>query len=162
MESVFKRLIRFEFGEKSYYKFFLLCKMYFENKYLKSEDNQNIDSWLLPIYIDIFEQVKEKEPDAVNKMRDRLKEALELGIRIKRNFIYAFLFFLGAVLLIFMQGFPIIITWVSITAMVICFLFKVYEYVINKYCLIDLQIIMVYKLVLDTVSSLEEIKKNNR
>lgn len=158
MENVFKRLILNEFGKKAYYKFFLLCKIYIENKYIKGESSQNLNSWLLPIYIDIYEQIKDEKPETVEKMRLRLKHAIDLGIRIKKNFIYAFLFYLGGVFLILVQKINPLISLISISAMTLCFLYKVMEYFVNKYCLIDIQIIMVYKLVLDTMETIENIR----
>lgn len=166
MLSVFRKLIQYEFGKSSYHKFSLLSLKYFEKKYLSDNNGskgfddkeQSYTMWLIPIYEDIYSKIIEMDKESIDKMRDRLYETVELGIKIRENFVPTLLFFLAAVSLVFIQNPINIITWIGIILMTLCFAYKTAEYLINKYCLIDKKIIMIYKLVLDTIYLMEEIE----
>ncbi|NLJ89570.1 MAG: hypothetical protein GX323_01605 [Clostridiales bacterium] len=166
MVSVFRKLIQYEFGKSSYQKFSLLSNKYFKNKYLNDSGNRKSEGkdehyniWLIPIYEDIFSRVVEKDKESIEKMRARLYKTVEEGIKIRENFIPAMLFFISTTILVFIQNPLNIITWIGILLMSVCFLYKTAEYLINKYCVIDKKIIMIYKLVLDTIYLLEELEE---
>lgn len=169
MRSVFQILIQSEFGKSSYHKFSLLSNKYFENKYIRDnnetkDDNEKelpYNSWLIPIYEDIFNRIRKKDKETLDNMRDRLNETVELAIRIKRNFIPAMLFFIVAVFLVYFQNPNTTVTFIGIGLMTLSFIYKIAEYLMNKYCLIDKKIIMIYKLVLDTIYILEEIEESD-
>ena len=55
---------------------------------------------------------------------------------------FALLFLLG-------EGLQASITWGASALITIAFLAKTYEYVVNKFCFMDAQIVMIYKEVLD-------------
>ncbi len=171
MLNVFQKLIQNEFGKSSYYKFSLLSNKYYENKYLNdinhakdekdyNEKVQQYNSWLIPIYEDIIGKIRERDKESIDKMRNSLYETVQLGIQIRENFIPGMLFFLSAVLLVYIQNPKTIITWGGILLMSLCFVYKTVEYLINKYCLVDRKIIMIYKLALDTIYILEELEEN--
>lgn len=141
MASVFKKLISRELGENSYNKYFYVCQSSLQNKVFDSKE----------IYNDIYEKLKNKDYTAIKKMEMRLNDSLLLAIRISKTYFFSFLFYLGAVLIILTKDLNLLITVFSLILMSICFIVKTYEFLVNKYCFIDAQIVLVYKTVLDRI-----------
>ncbi len=141
MSNVFKKLIRRELGEANYDRYFSSVK---KNLETKASDSQSI-------YNDMYEKLKYRDLKAITKMHNRLNETMVLAFKISKNFFFAFLFYLAACIFIIAKvDLPIF----SIGALVlinICFVYKAYEFIANKFCYIDAQIILVYKAVLDRI-----------
>lgn len=149
MASVFKKLISDELGESNYNKYFFVCQKSLHSKVFDSKE----------IYFDIFEHLKNKDKPTLKKMQERLNDSLLYAMRISKTYYLSFIFLLAAIFFLFAKKFDPIIIVVSIIIMSISFLVKTYEYLINKYCFIDAQIVLVYKTVLDKVSLLRDIEK---
>ena len=144
MASVFKKLIRRELGESSYNKYFLCYQRLIATK---KYDFRKLDNE--EIFNDMYERLKDKDITVLKKMLDRLSDAMFLTLRISKTYLLSFFVYVFAVLFLMIQGLPISIVLVSIIAMTGCFVYKTYEYIINKYCFIDAHIVIVYKAVLD-------------
>lgn len=141
MASIFKKLISRELGENSYNKYFFVCQKSLQNKSFDSNE----------IFNDIYENLKNRDQKSIKKMQLRLNNALLLAIRISRTYFFSFLFYIGAVMFLMTKQISAIIMVFSLLAMSICFLVKTYEFLVNKYCFIDAQIVLVYKTVLDKI-----------
>lgn len=139
MASVFKKLISKELGENNYNKYFYVCQ--------KSLQNKVFDS--MEIYNDIYDILQNKDFNAIRKMELRLNDALLLAVRISRTYFFSFLFYIGGIFVLLTKDLNTFITIISIILMSICFIFKTYEFLINKYCFIDAQIVLIYKSALD-------------
>ncbi|MDF2473488.1 MAG: hypothetical protein K0R21_1270 [Anaerocolumna sp.] len=150
MASVFKDLIRKEFGDNSYNKYFFICQKSLENKKLENKE----------IYNDIFEHIKNKDQAAIKNMQKRLNDSLLLAVRISKTYFFAFLFYLGASFFVIMKDINPFVTIVSLILMSICFIGKTYEYLVNKYSFIDAHIVLVYKTVLDRVILIKELEQS--
>lgn len=144
MSSVFRKLISKELGEYSYHKYFRCYQKLIEEKKYNNRELQNEE-----IYNDIYEKLKESEVTDLQKRLERLLSAMCEALGINKNYSFAVIFYLVAVAFIILQGLLPVVTIVSILAMSVCFLYKTYEFVVNKYCYIDAHIIIVYKAVLD-------------
>lgn len=139
MMSVFKRLIRKELGEGSYNRYFTYIQKNLKNKSLESTE----------VFEDIYSSLKDRDIESIARMHDRLNTAMMQAFRISRTYVFAFLAYLaGAIFIVSQQLLPLITT-LSITAMSVAFLYKTYEFIVNKYCFIDAQIVLVYKSVLE-------------
>lgn len=151
MSSVFKKLLSKELGEGTYNKYFYCYqKLIAEKKYNYNEE----------IFNDMYAQLKDKDIDILTKMLERLWDTVYIATRINRTYIVAFLFYLGCALFLICQEVQPWITVISLILMSLCFLYKTYEFVVNKYCFIDAHIIIVYKSVLDRLILYKErIKK---
>lgn len=149
MASVFKKLISKELGENNYNKYFYVCQKSIQNKFFDSKE----------IYNDIYGLLKNKDYNAIKKMELRLNDSLLLAVRISRMYYFSFLFFIGAVFILLSKGLNPFITAISIILMSICFVVKTYEYLVNKYCFIDAQIVLVYKTVLDKIMILNNERR---
>lgn len=144
MASVFKKLISKELGESNYNRYFysLQKKIASKNYDLKALDNQEI-------FNDIYEQLKDKDIAVLSKMLERLSDTMYIAMRISKTFLFSFLFYLAASLFLIALTLTTGITIIALVTMCICFIYKTYEYLVNKFCFIDAHIILVYKSVLD-------------
>ncbi|MDF2610632.1 MAG: hypothetical protein K0R92_2106 [Lachnospiraceae bacterium] len=150
MASVFKDLIRKEFGDNNYNKYFFICQKSLENKKLENKE----------IYNDIFEHIRNKDQAAIKNMQKRLNDSLLLAVRISKTYFFAFLFYIGASFFLIMKDINPFVTIISLILMSICFIGKTYEYLVNKYCFIDAHIVLVYKTVLDRVILIKELEQS--
>lgn len=144
MASVFRKLICRELGENCYEHYFSCYQKLITNKTYNHRVLNNVE-----IYEDIYERLKDKDIETLLKMTKRLSESLHLVLRISKTFKFAILvYFISMVLLLF-QGLPLFIGLTCIGFITIAFLYKAYEYIVNKYCFIDAHIVIIYKSVLD-------------
>lgn len=146
MASKFKKLISKEFGENNYNKYFFVCQKSLQNRVFDSRE----------IYNDIYERLKNKDKITLKKMQNRLNDTLFLAMRICKTYFFSFWFYIGAIFYVLTKDINPWVTLISILFMSICFLGKTYEFIVNKYCFIDAQIVLVYKTVLDKILHIYE------
>ncbi len=141
MANVFKKLIRKELGEINYHRYSSFIK--------KNVDSRTNDSQT--IFNDMYEKLSSRDLKAISKMHNRLNDTMLLAFRISKNFLFAFLvYILASVYLIFRAMSPEL-TAISLVLINISFTYKAYEFISNKFCYIDAQIVLVYKAVLDRI-----------
>lgn len=141
MKNVFKKLISKELGEINYRRYFCFVKKNIDNKI---NDSQTI-------YIDIYDKLKYRDMKSIKKMHDRLNDTMLLAFRISKNYFFAFLFYLAASIFIIARTIRPELTVFAVILMSICFVYKTYEFIANKFCFIDAQIVLIYKAVLDKI-----------
>jgi hypothetical protein len=141
MANVFKKLIRKELGEINYHRYSSFIK--------KNIDSRTSDSQT--IFNDMYEKLRSRDLKAISKMHNRLNDTMLLAFRISKNFLFAFLFYLLASVYLIFRAMSPELTAVSLILINICFIYKAYEFVSNKFCYIDAQIVLVYKAVLDRI-----------
>ena len=149
MMSVFKRLIRRELGEGNYNKYFTYIQRNLRDKSLESKE----------VYDDIYLRLKDKDIESIAHMHDRLNETMLLAFRINRTYLFTLLAYLAGAIFLLTRGLLPVVTITALTIMSGLFIVKTYEYVINKYCFIDAQIVLVYKSVLEKII-LGHVKSN--
>lgn len=141
MSNVFKKLISKELGEANYHRYFSFVKKNMDQKVANSQS----------LYNDIYEKLKYRDLRAITKMHSRLNDTMLLAFRISKNFFLAFIFYLSASIFLIAKELRPEFTIVALTLMSMCFVYKTYEFVTNKFCYIDAQIVLVYKAVLDRI-----------
>ncbi len=141
MANVFKKLISKELGEVNYHRYFSFVK--------RNIENRTADSQL--IYNDMYEKLKYRDLKSITKMHNRLNDTMLLAFRISRNFFFAFMFYLAAMIFLIARSLRPELTILALILMSITFVYKTYEFVANKFCYIDAQIVLVYKAVLDRI-----------
>ena len=144
MASVFRKLICKELGENCYEQYFTCYQKLITNKTYNHRMLNNVE-----IYNDIYNRLKDKDIETLIKMTKRLSESLHLVLRISKTFKLAIAVYVISLVLLLFQGLPIFIDVLSIGAITLAFLYKAYEYIVNKYCFIDAHIVIIYKSVLD-------------
>lgn len=141
MSNVFRKLISKELGEINYHRYFSFVK--------KNTDARKQDSQI--IYNDMYEKLKYRDIKAITKMHNRLNDTMLLAFRISKNFLFSFLVYLGASIFVIARAVRPEFTIIALILMNICFIYKAYEFIANKFCYIDAQIVLVYKAVLDRI-----------
>jgi hypothetical protein len=112
-------------------------------------ENRMMDSQA--VYNDMYEKLKSMDIKSITKMHDRLNDTMMLAFRISKNYFFAFLFYIGSSLYLIAKSIVPEFTIIGLLLMNFCFIYKTYEFVANKFCYIDAQIVLVYKTVLDRI-----------
>jgi hypothetical protein len=99
----------------------------------------------------MYEKLKNRDFKSIYKMHNRLNDTMLLAFRISKNFFFAFLFYLLATVYLLLRSMSPELTAISIILINICFVYKIYEFISNKFCYIDAQLILLYKAVLDRI-----------
>lgn len=146
MANVFKKLIRKELGEINYHRYSSFIKKNIDNRNISDRIN---DSQV--IFNDMYEKLKCRDIKSISKMHKRLNDTMLLAFRISKNFIFTFLVYLLASAYLILRAMSPELTAISLILVNICFIYKVYEFISNKFCYVDAQIILVYKAVLDRI-----------
>lgn len=139
MGSVFRKLISREFGENIYYKYFYVCQKSLQDKIFDSKE----------IYQDIYRRVERRDKGDIRLMQTRLNDSLVTAVRIIKTYTIFVIYVLAAVFYLITLGMNPLVTAAGIVLISLILLLKTYEYIINKYCYIDAQIVLIYKNVLD-------------
>ena len=145
VNSVFRKLLSRELGEERYEEY---CKNYrscLEEK--GSADGRKQGNKV--IYDELYVYLEKKDLKSLTKMVERFADTMLLARQINRQYIFAFLFYLFCSLFLIGLELQAGITIVSLILMSVCFLYKTFEFVVNKFCYIDASIALVYKSVLD-------------
>lgn len=155
MANVFRKLISKELGEINYHRY---------SSYIKRNmDNKNSNSQM--IFNDMYEKLAVRDIKSIAKMHERLNDTMILAFRISKNYFFSFLFYLASSIFLIAKGLQPELTILALSLMSICFVYKTYEFIANKFCYIDAQIVLVYKTVLDQIILNEHLrskgKKNN-
>lgn len=146
MANVFKKLIRKELGEINYHRYSSFIKKNIDIRNISDRIN---DSQV--IFNDMYEKLKCRDIKSISKMHKRLNDTMLLAFRISKNFIFTFLVYLLASAYLILRAMSPELTAISLILVNICFIYKVYEFISNKFCYVDAQIILVYKAVLDRI-----------
>lgn len=141
MTGVFRKLIRKEFGDRKYNIYFATVHKNIENRALDCKD----------LYNDIYACCKDKDMKAIVKMHDRLNDAMLSVLRISRTYLFAMIFYFAALTFLLLQGLNGAVTFIAASLMTLCSLLKTWEFIVNKYCYVDAQIVVIYKAVLESI-----------
>lgn len=143
---MFKRLLNKEFGRNKYEKYFVSYqRLLIENKL----DNSNLEHQ--EIFKDIYQELKDDDTIDLENKLERLLETMMLAFRISKQYIFAIAAYICGFGFLIFQNLQVAVTVGSLVIISFCFLYKTYEFVINRYCYIDAYIIIVYKAVLDKI-----------
>lgn len=141
MVGIFRQLIKKEFGINKYQVYSSSIRNGMRESVPRNRD----------VYNDIFVYLQEKDLNMISVMQKRLNESILTTFRISRNYSLVLLAYLGSCLFLILQDLVPWITTASIILLSSCFIAKTYEFVVNKYCYIDAQIILAYKTALDNI-----------
>lgn len=141
VSNVFKKLISKEMGEVNYHRYFSFVK--------KNMETKSVDSQAL--YNDMYEKLKYRDLSSITKMHNRLNDTMLLAFRISKNFFFAFIVYLAASIFLITKGLQPELMVLSMVLMSLCFVYKIHEFISNKFCYIDAQIVLIYKAVLDRI-----------
>ena len=144
MTNVFKRLIRKEFGDKNYYKYFFCYQSMLYN------DDFEIDKVARDeVYEDIYSKLMPLDKQALVKKQNRLSDTMITAFSITNTFLIVIGFYAAAMWILISQAFNPMVSGVSMVIISVAFLYKLYEYILNKFCYVDAHIAIIYKTVLE-------------
>lgn len=156
MLSVLGKLLCHELGEQKYDMYF---ECYRKSIDVNSEDNRRKQSEM--IFCDIYKQLNDKEIYTLQQMLERMLSAIQLSVRISRQYLWVWL--ASIVTIIFLIIIPVSILWtiIGVVSVVIGFGYKSMIFLINRYCFIDANIVMIYKTTLYHIILTHNIRKLN-
>jgi hypothetical protein len=147
--NVFRKCLKKEFGKTDYGRYVLMCHEELRQSGVFEEDSVNEKA----VYKDMYEHVKNMRPDEINQKKEMLANTLVEAFQIVRQFGFVFLFYLIASIVVIALHLNPAVSHVSLVLMGICFLYKTYEFVCNKFCFVDAYLVMVYKSALEHASN---------
>ena len=146
MSNVFKNLIRKEFGDKNYYKYFFCYQNMLYN------DDFEIDHVTKDeVYNDIYDNLKNLDMKTLIKKQNRLADTMMTAFSISSTFLIVVVFYVATLWILLSQGLNPMVVKFAIVIVSSAFLYKAYEYIINKFCYVDAHIAIIYKTVLENL-----------
>ena len=130
-----------ELGEVNYHRYSCYIKRGMENK---KGDSQ-------VVFNDMYEKLIVRDIKSIAKMHERLNDTMILAFRISKNYFFAFLFYFASSVFLIAKEIQPELTIIALVLMSMCFVYKTYEFLANKFCYIDARIVLVYKTVLDHI-----------
>ena len=103
------------------------------------------------LYKELFQELKDEDYKVLSVRLEKLIEAMYAAVQIHRQYLFVVIFFIGSSLFLIGEKLNGMVTLVSLLLISACFLYKTWEFVVNKYCYVDANIILVYKSVLDRI-----------
>ncbi len=132
MTSVLGKLIQRELGREKYVRY---------RNTLKEKRSTDV-------FCDIYLSLYEKDIDELSAMLGRLLETVHTSVAISKKFSFlliAYVFLMGSLFFLL----PINVIMISAMAVAtVCLLYKVWEFITNRYCNRDVRMVLIYKSVL--------------
>lgn len=145
--NVFRKCMERQMGIGKYHKYIETCRSSFSKEGVVQFAHNS-----KPIYDDMYELLKrENEVDITERLSDMLS-TLKAAFRITRYFALVFIAYIAGNIALISMELDYRVTCVSILLMGICFLYKLVEFVCNKYCVLDAYLFMIYKSVLEKIA----------
>lgn len=145
--NVFKKCLRKEFGKNKYLYYVRICEEEIAQKNDKPSRLEDKE-----IFKDMYEVLRRKSEEYIAESVQNLSDVLFTAIQIGKKFASVLAFYIGANILVLALGLDYYVTCISLALMGVCFIYKLVEFLSNKYCFIDAYIIMIYKSVLEKLA----------
>ena len=97
------------------------------------------------IFYDIYKELGGKDIYTLQKMLERLLSAVELSVRVSKQFIWVLLGTVITIISLVIINIPAYLTILGIVLVTVCFLYKSIVYLLNRYCYVDANITLLYK-----------------
>lgn len=146
--NVFRKCLQRHMGNNRYASYVNSCRDSFSKNGISQFAKMS-----KPIFDDMYEQLKKENKNNISERLLDMLGTLKTAFRITRYFALVFLAYLLGNIALLMLSLDYQVTCVSMVLMGVCFLYKVIEFVSNKYCAVDAYLFMIYK------SALEKIAK---
>lgn len=144
MLGVFQKFLKKELGELRYRKY---CQIF--DKYKINRNPKNRLESSQEVYADLYEYLKDQDVLVLKGKMERLIDSMCEAVNISKYYIFAFCFYMAGSFFLIFQHLNPAITIVSLILMSALFVYKTCEFVVNRYCYIDANIVLVYKSVLE-------------
>lgn len=149
LSNVFRRLIKKEFGLTNYNGFFCFFdKKLQEGKY-DSFSLSESDICKEDIYHRMYELLKDKDKNVLKTMQTRLSDAMMNAVAICRLYMAVVVLYCLAMLVLVGALSDSSYFYAGAGVLTILFSYKTYEFLSNKFCVVDAHIAIIYKFVLE-------------
>lgn len=145
--NVFQKCLRRQMGNNRYFGYAKTCRKNFSDS---NFSQLALDS--KPIFDDMYEQLKAENKAGITERMKDLVDTLTVAFRITKYFTLVLAAYLLGNVVLLALDLNYYVTCVSIVLMGICFLYKLIEFVSNKYCVMDAYLFMIYKSVLEKLA----------
>ena len=145
--NVFQKCLRRQMGNNRYTDYVDTCRKNFSNANVSQ-----LASGSKPIFDDMYELLKEENKAGISERMRDMADTVAIAFRITRYFAFVLITYLLGNIVLLTLNLNYYVTCVSVLLMGICFLYKLVEFVSNKYCVLDAYLFMIYKSVLEKLS----------
>ncbi len=132
MKSVLGKLIQQKFGYEQY-------AVYTE----KLNKKESMD-----IFFDIYDKLHDQSSESLNDSLRDLLTSVQVSIQISRNFFYVSLGYVVSILMLLGLDLIQYVFFTALGLITLCYTYKLWEFIRNRYCDRDVRIVLIYKIVL--------------
>ena len=136
MLSVLGKLLCRELGEQKYSMYFRYYSLFAD-----SCDGKHTEL----IFRDIYSQLSDKDMYTLHKMLERLLEAVTLSVKISRQYMWVWLSTVLTIIILLLSPISGLWTVCGIILVITGFGYKSMVFVVNRYCVVDTDIVLLYK-----------------
>ena len=102
----------------------------------------------MDIFCDIYRNLCQQSQEDLNNALKELLGYVQMSIRISRNFLYITMGYMVAMAMLLLMELSWVILLPSLAVVSICYVYKLIEFVRNRYCDRDVRIVLIYKIAL--------------
>ena len=146
MMNVFKKCLRKECGKKGYEHYVDLF-----NEEVKNYANIKNDIESKKIYKDMYEVLSKDPKKVTTEKLENLSCTLYKALQIARKFTGVLSAYVAGNIVLLALNLDYYVTCISVAFLGAAFLYKLLEFLENKFCFIDAYLIMIYKTVLEKI-----------
>lgn len=146
MKSIFHKCLRSHFGEEQYLGFVKMCKEEISKSRSHGEDYRKKS-----VYQSMYKILQNESKECIREKSKEASDAMYRAMVIRNRFFYIVAFYIIANIILINLNLEYYVTCGSIFLIGMAFLYKLVEFLTNKYCFIDAYLIMVYKAALETL-----------
>lgn len=150
MGNEYRRLLKRQFGKKSYAAFVRSVKAGLNSTTIIQKD----------VYHEIYHSLKTLQPGMLLRKHRQLEDAITHVIRIGKHYSMAVGVYLAAVAVLLLFGTVPLYTCGGLLLLTLAFAMKTREYLANKFCYIDVRIVINYKTALEHLILEAEVQKS--
>lgn len=144
MNNVFHKCLKRAFGEQEYIQYVEMCR-----EELVGQDPGVVSYENKPVYQKMYRILRQENQENLKERAERLMETMYQAFQIGHRFASVILFYVIANFVLIGLELDYYVTCVSLALVGVCFLYKLVEFMKNKYCFVDAYLVMVYKAVLE-------------
>jgi len=150
MGNEYRRLLKSQFGKKRYAGFVRSVR--------KGLDSTNIIR--KDVYHEIYQSLQSLQQGALLGKHRQLEEVIARVVRISKTYSLAVGVYLAAISILILAGTVPMFTCIGFLLLTLAFAVKTGEYLGNKFCHVDIRIMINYKAALEQLILESEVRKN--
>jgi len=146
----YRKLLKSQFGKKNYADFVRSVKSGLNSGSIIHKG----------VYQEIYHRLSYLQHGTLVGQHRQLEDVILRVVRIGKMYSLAVIIYLLAVLLLLLYGTVPVFTGVGLSLVTLAFVMKTAEYLGNKFCYVDVRIIITYKTALERLILEAEVQKN--